>query len=399
MSTTKKAIVYGDYGYDRSGKRIRKKFTGATREEALVRKAEYERERAIGLHTYSDRMTVSEWIEVWEQNYLDKIHGQNAVSYRIYIQRLIDEIGSMRIRDVRNIHLRRCMRAVAGMSRSSITKYRMVIRQVFSRARQNKVIADDPSEYTEMPEGTRGKHRALESWEIDHVLANWRASRAGLWMMIMMLAGLRRGEMIALDWDAVDIENRTITVRRSAEIISNTAIVKPVTKTEAGMRAVPICTPLYDALNTIPEQKRSGPVCVDTRGNRLSGSSFANGMASFNKVMEQLLNGEAPDPNAREPGKTQRKSFSIRAHDLRYTFATLIYESGVDVKTAMFYLGHADVRMTMNLYTQFSTEKRNAARAQAISFLDKRLAGEADCSLDSSNRYGQRRTTADISSL
>lgn len=378
MSTTKKAIVYGDYGYDRSGKRIRKKFTGATREEALVRKAEYERERAIGLHTYSDRMTVSEWIEIWEQNYLDKIHGQNAVSYRIYIQRLIDEIGSMRIRDVRNIHLRRCMRSVAGMSRSSITKYRMVIRQVFSRARQNKVIADDPSEYTEMPEGTRGKHRALESWEIDHVLANWRASRAGLWMMIMMLAGLRRGEMIALDWDAVDMENRTITVRRSAEIISNAAIVKPVTKTEAGMRAVPICTPLYDALNTIPEQKRSGPVCVDTRGNRLSGSSFANGMASFNKVMEQLLNGEAPDPNAREPGKTQRKPFNIRAHDLRYTFATLIYESGVDVKTAMFYLGHADVRMTMNLYTQFSTEKRNAARIQAINFLDERLAHSAN---------------------
>lgn len=376
---SKTVSVYGDYGRDADGKRIRKRFYGETYEDALLKKAEYERERAIGLHRYSDRLTVREWVDIWERNYLDRVRGQNSISYHIYIKRLNDAIGAMRIADVRNIHLRRCLRSMEGMSKSSITKYRMVIRQVFSRAKQNKVIADDPSEYIEMPEGTRGRHRALEGWEISHIIANWQQSRSGLWMMLMMLAGLRRGEMIALDWDCVDMHSRTITVKQAAEILSNQAIVKPVTKTEAGMRTIPICTPLFDALNTVPAQLRKGPVCVDTKGGRLSGSSFAHGMRSFNKVMEQLLNGEQPDPKARYTdiinyGKSARKAFSIRAHDLRYTFATLIYESGVDVKTAMFYLGHADIRMTMNLYTQLSAERQNTARAQAIGFLDERLA-------------------------
>lgn len=373
---SKSVYVYGDYGYDKMGKRIRKRFGGATREEALLRKAEYERERAIGLHKMSDKLTVREWIDIWQRNYCTRLHGRNQISYNTYLQRLNDEIGNMRMNDVRNIHLHRCLEGMDGMSKSSITKYRMVIRQVFSRAKQNKVIPDDPSEYVDMPEGTAGGHRALEAWEIDHIIANWSKVRSGLWVMIMMLAGLRRGELIALDWDCIDMKKRTITVRRAAEILSNAPNVKPLTKTEAGMRTVPICTPLYAALDAVPLFMRRGAVCHGSNGKRLTDSAFKRGMDTFNKVMEQLLNGEEPDPHVRYsdmPHSALRQFFRVRAHDLRYTFATLIYESGIDTKSAMFYLGHADIRMTMNLYTQLSTEHENTVRAQAIDFLDTRL--------------------------
>lgn len=370
-------IVYGDYGRDKDGKRIRKKFTGADEIEARMKKAEYERERAIGLHKYSDRLTVREWTDIWMKAYRSKIQGTNKVSYENYVQKLNAQIGSMKMRDVRNIHLYRALMELDGKSKSAITKYRMVIQQIFRKARQNKVIPDDPAEDLEIPEGTAGSHRALERWEVELISTNWQVYRCGLWVMIMLLTGLRRSEMIALNWDCVDMEARTLTVRRAAEIVTNQAIIKEVTKTEAGFRTLPICDMLFEALNQIPANERTGVVCKTAHGRVISQSAFDRGIGTFNDVMERILNGEPPIQQGRRRDKEQppkepqeHKTFSIKAHDLRYTFATALYDAGIDVKSAMYYLGHSDIRMTMNLYTQLSRERENLARAQAITFLD-----------------------------
>ena len=77
--------------------------------------------------------------------------------------------------------------------------------------------------------------------------------------------------------------------------------------------------------------------------------------------------------NAVQRQQKQRKRFSIKAHDLRYTFATALYDAGIDVKSAQYYLGHSDVRTTMNIYTQLSYERKKISRAQLISFLDNWL--------------------------
>ena len=370
-------IVYGDYGRDKDGKRIRKKFTGADEIEARMKKAEYERERAIGLHKYSDRLTVREWTDIWMKAYRSKIQGTNKVSYENYVQKLNAQIGSMKMRDVRNIHLYRALMELDGKSKSAITKYRMVIQQIFRKARQNKVIPDDPAEDLEIPEGTAGSHRALERWEVELIGANWQVYRCGLWVMIMLLTGLRRSEMIALNWDCVDMEARTLTVRRAAEIVTNQAIIKEVTKTEAGFRTLPICDMLFEALNQIPANERTGVVCKTAHGRVISQSAFDRGIGTFNDVMERILNGEPPIQQGRRRDREQppkesqeRKTFSIKAHDLRFTFATALYDAGTDVKSAMYYLGHSDIRMTMNLYTQLSRERENIARAQTITFLD-----------------------------
>lgn len=377
-------VIYGDYGRDAEGKRIRKKFTGVDEVEARMKKLEYEKERAIGLHRYGDRLTVYQWTDIWKNAYCNEIKGTNKVSYDNYVRRLNAEIGGMKIKDVRNIHLHRCLSKMGGMSKSSITKYRMVIQQIFSKARQNKVIPDDPSEGLEMPSYTVGKHRALERWEVELIFENWNVYDSGLWIMIMMLSGLRRGELVALEWDCVDMERRTLTVRRAAEIVRNQSVIKDITKTEAGMRTLPICDLLYSALSTVPEAQRSGPVCTSKGGKRLTQSSFSWGMDAFNAAMERILNGEPPIQKGRRTDRehdldsTARKKFSIRAHDLRYTFATALYDANTDIKSAMYFMGHSDIRMTMNLYTQLSDERQKASRAQAITFLDNWITPQTD---------------------
>ncbi len=373
--------VYEDLGRSTEGKRIRKTFYGKTWAEADAKRKAYLETVQEGTPVGSDALTVSAWCDMWLASYKPDADGHTKLSYIAYINRLKDDLGETLIKDIRHIHLQASLNKMAGMSKSSISQYRGALQQIFKRARQNKIIRDDPAEDLSSPNGVKGTHRALERWEADCIIANWKEHRSGIWAMLMLLCGLRRGEMIALDWSSINMIERRITVHEAAVIESNQSRIKPHTKTDAGMRILPICQLLYDALTTVPEDKREGRVCLSANNKQLSFSAFDRGWDGFNLAMQRILNGEPVKQQGRretlaskiELAKKEGRKyilFSTRAHDLRFTFATALYDAGVDVKSAQYYLGHADIRMTMDLYTQLSKERENASRAKTVNFLD-----------------------------
>ena len=99
------------------------------------------------------------------------------------------------------------------------------------------------------------------------ILANWntQASHAGLWVLLMLLCGLRRGEMMALKWDAIDLNARTLEVKSVAVISGGSVVIEERAKTDAGLRILPICQVLYAALLSVPEERRKGFVCLSAK--------------------------------------------------------------------------------------------------------------------------------------
>lgn len=182
---------------------------------------------------------------------------------------------------------------------------------------------------------------------------------------------------MALQWESVDMENRTIAIKEVAVIESNHTTIEKRAKTAAGLRTIPICNKLFDALNTVKPQDRKGLVCKSAKGKQITQTAFARGMENFNNTMERLLNGEPlvqyGKRNDLAIANENRTTFSIRAHDLRHTFATALYDAGVPVKVAQYYLGHSDIKITMNLYTHISKEREASSRNQMISYLDNWL--------------------------
>ncbi len=178
------------------------------------------------------------------------------------------------------------------------------------------------------------------------------------------------------------------------------------TKTKAGNRDVPMPTVLSRALKAAqiaeaPSEKKERElnyVCKSIDGKQLTQAAFDRGFEGFRLVMEAGANGEPMVPQQgrrkkipdavkrlRKEGKIEeadkmlkalneaeaaaRIRFNLSSNDLRHTYATFLYDAGVDVKTAQRYLGHSNVVMTMQLYTHLSEEKERASKALLIDFL------------------------------
>lgn len=369
-------------GYKADGSPDRKYFYGHTAKEAEEKRDEFKRRFKAG-STYSPNITVREWVEIFKGTYRKNVNEAYLAIDDVPYGRLIDEIGDMRMVDVRESHLQLALNKVSGMSFSTVDKYCQAIRRVFLRAVKNKVIEDNPASDLVMPPYIRGAHRALERWEVEFILEHWssKSTGAGLFVLVMLLCGLRRGEAMALDWSSVDLKARTLEVNQVAVVHKNAVTIEKRAKSEAGLRTLPICKALYLALSTVPPERRTGFVCLSTTGRQLTGGTAASSIQQFCAVMTRILNGEPEENPVRLSRKEEEarqafhasedyRVFSFTAHDLRHTFATALYDAGVPVKAAQYFLGHADVRMTMDLYTHLSKERDTASRKQMVEHFD-----------------------------
>ena len=340
-------------------------------------------------------MTVNEWADQWMASYKSTTAYSTKRMYDTALRTKIKPvIGEMLIKDVRHLHLQKLVNEYAGKSESTLDKLRITLGQLFKAAYKNHLIERNPAEDISMPSGTSGSHRALERWEIDLIAANWQHHRCGIWVMLMLFAGIRRGEMMALKWQNVDLEGKVLRVSEAAHFEGNSA-VDGNTKTESGVRDIPIVPPLYAALTVKKAGSLSaGFVCTGASGEQITSSSLKRGWAGMLIIMNKAANGEPPEQTpGRQPtrlAKEERKTLTPEAqkelaakrraewqkvkftpHDLRHTYATMLYDAGVDPKSAQHLLGHKDIRMTMQLYTHLSDERKTAAKMAMDGYFSK----------------------------
>ena len=271
-----------------------------------------------------------------------------------------------------------------GYSEVVLKEVKNTAKQIFQLAIDNRAIDFNPATSVIIPKGKPAEtRRALTQEEIEWINAdsNSRGHRAA---MIMLYAGLRRGELIALMWSDIDLNNATITVNKSVEIIDGKSIVKDSTKTKAGMRTVYIPQKLVEFLRN--EEKTSLYVCPNAKGGIMSESSFRRMWESYmyeinytygnfettlvkNKHtgrMEQFKIG-----NKFAPQKVPMIIEKITPHMLRHTFITMMYFAGIDILTAKEQAGHADVQTTLNIYTHLDNIHKNKQISKFDEYLSK----------------------------
>jgi len=191
----------------------------------------------------------------------------------------------------------------------------------------------------------------------------------------MMYAGLRRGELLALTWQDIDLDAHTIKVERSVSMIKGKPHIKEGGKTDAATRTVYIPGKLVNYLRSTVHNP-IGLVCPTVKGSLMTETGFSRMWESYlNDLNIKYGNwADCMQTSGKCPSKYApiEKPFlipHITPHWLRHTFITLMYLAGVDVLTAKEQAGHADIKTTMAIYTHLDEKYKK----KSINKLDEYL--------------------------
>lgn len=323
--------------------------TGKTELEAMTKLAEKLAAAKRGEETVSGAMTVNAWYKQWLDLY-KRPKGLTEKSLKMYDEKyngyIRPAVGHMKLRDVKDVHLQKVLNTQAGKSASHVKKLRMVMMEMFKRARQSRLIPYDPAELLELPNYTEGKRRSITEEERAAILAVAETHRAGLWVLTLLYTGMRPGETAALNWADVDFDRNEIHVHAAKE--SGTRAIKGP-KTESGVRDIPIHADLLPRLQAA-RGKPFEPVFPTRDGTVQNESAQRRAWNSFRKELEKITH----------------VASDLTPYCLRHTFCTDLQRAGVPLNVAKELMGHSDIQMTANIYTHRDTETLH----QGIAMLD-----------------------------
>ena len=343
-------------------------FYGSTEAEALQAREAYKLAELRGdLSAQPPAPTVAEYIPTWLRLHKSGVSGKCFDDYAAQLENLLPVIGQKQFDQVTVDDAASVWRHYDGYSASTIKRARMLYIALFDTAIENEYCTRNPfrGRFAQPPRAPSGTPRALTDEETALVRSTLHRMQAPV--MVMLYAGLRRGEMLALTAADINLKNNLITVSKSVRFDGNRPVITSP-KTAAGIRSVPILSVLRPILKSAvaaaknkkrpaknADQDAPIPLFPAVRGNGyMSDTAFRRAWDSY----LHALSAAAGYP------------VQIRPHDLRHTYCTQLRDAGVDMHQAMIWMGHADEKMILRVYDH-AGEKRAAS---SLALLEKSLS-------------------------
>ena len=218
------------------------------------------------------------------------------------------------------------------------------------------------------------ERQALTDQQAAQLLDAIRGLRPYVFVMIGLYAGLRREEILALQWDSVYLDTDTLylTVRRAWRVDHNRPVISTTLKTKAARRDIPIPKCLVDCLREAKATSQSDYVIADRNGQPLSGSQFQRVWkyvivrSTREHTYYKYVNGQCikctvqPSlgiPQKSHPNVAYNLDFHVTPHQLRHTYITNLLHAGVDPKTVQYLAGHENSKTTMEIYAKVKYHK------------------------------------------
>lgn len=264
--------------------------------------------------------------------------------------RVLPDLGRERLGEITLPRLQRYVDKLAadGHAAQTIALAIAPLRALYSRANRLGVVATNPTRGLALPAPRPPERRVASPAEAERILAAVAPDDRALWATAIY-AGLRRGELMALRWEDVDLAAGVIHVRRGWDTIEGE--IEP--KSRHGHRRVPIPAVLRDHL---VERRMTSEESYVFGGALRVRKMAERGAAAMSKA--------GIDP--------------LAIHYARHTYASLMIAAGVNAKALSEFLGHATIAITFDLYGHLMPGSHD----EAAGLLDAFLARAADADTD-----------------
>jgi len=326
--------------------RKRKYFYGETRKEVQEKLRVALQELKLGLLATGPQQTVKQYLEQWlEQVHKPTIREGSYVTYHSVLTRHVyPGIGYIPLQKLTPQQLQSFYASVTdkGLSTKTVHVIHAVLHKAFDHAIKWGLIARNVCDSVSLPRKIRHQMQPLTTEQCQKLLQVAQGHKFEGLLTLAVATGMRRGELLALRWQDVDLEQRTLHVRRTVDQLPHRGYVENEPKTIKGIRQIVLPEFAITALQKQREhqyelQQKAGDKWLD---HDLVFSAEYGGYISPKYLWTRF---KALLREAKLP--------TIRFHDLRHSAATLLLTMGVHPKVVQELLGHSQISMTLDIYS------------------------------------------------
>lgn len=313
---------------DEHGKRLY--FYGSSEREINKKILEYTQKKQNG-RSFAE--VADEW---WSEIY-DDLAPQTLKGYKPAFARVVEAFGDNNVHDIEPRDVLTFYKSLAaqGFTSKTIANQRVILNQIFNRAVVDGDIQYNPCTAVKLPKSKKNTARPPASLSDEEKILT--TNHPWLFPLVALLTGLRKGEILALQWKDINFEDNTISVSKSVEHIGKKPHIKEP-KTESGNRLVPLLKILKERLTPLKTKPEHYLFSDDGGKTPLYEHRYTRLYTDYKRDV----------------------GISCTAHQLRHSYATIAVEEDVNPKDLQNALGHADISTTMNVYAaarKRSTEK------------------------------------------
>lgn len=309
---------------------------------------------ARGIVYNDENLTVGAYLDRWLSDAVrgsvrESTYFRDECLVRVHVK---PALGRVKLKNLNAMHLQslyrdRLDRGISedkGLSGSTVQKIHHVLHKALSQAVRWDLIPRNPADGVKAPTSSTKEMRPLSGEEARRLLETAAGDRLEALYVLAVHTGMRRGELLGLKWEDVDLEASTLRIRRTMTRTDNgktLALGEP--KTKQSRRTVRLTPRAVEALRRhrvrqAEEKLAAGGVYEDL------GFVFAGEIGN-------LIN----------PSNLRQRSFiplleraglpKITFHDLRHTCASLLFSKNIHPKLVQELLGHARVAITLDTYS------------------------------------------------
>ncbi|OLO35912.1 hypothetical protein BTR23_16340 [Alkalihalophilus pseudofirmus] len=370
-------------GRDAKGKRKRKTKTikYKTKKEVELELAKFVTEIQTGNYITPEKMQFTKFVDEWKEKYGKKqLSPKTYETYLGYInKRIIPTFGHLRIDQVNTFHILNFLDELqndgvrgdnkeGGLSSGTIQYYHRILRNIFKRAEEWKVIKESPVKNVKKPKVVQRPSQVYDELQVNELMSALQKVNIK-WKLIVSIAvttGMRRGEIVGLTWDDIDLEKGKFYVKNSLTYTKEDGHLLKETKTKNSVRTITLAPSVTSLLKKYKNIKNKEKLSL---GEKWEGGELF--------LVFSQWNGKPMHPSSVTTWWSrflERNELpKITFHELRHTSATLMINRGNHMKLISARLGHSNIGTTMDLY------------GHALESADEKIANEFETLLQKKN--------------
>lgn len=286
--------------------------------------------------------TFKEVASDWENEHREEIGYRTWNNYRPHFDAIVARYGDTPISQIsaQDVNSELLRAKAQGYSLTVVKTIKTIFTQILDFAVLNNYLKYNPALSVKLPKGLpKGKRQGLTEDEM-RIVMNSLDKPFGFFAYFLLCTGMRKSEALALSLEDIDLDAREINISKSLESVYSKPVVKSP-KTENGVRTVPIVDALYEPLKARMKEVPGDLLFPANKSNRNAGGGYMT-----EKAYEVAWKNYC-----------ETTGLNITAHQLRHGAATIMFETGVDELTAQRILGHSNISITREIYTDLRAKQ------------------------------------------